>query len=114
MSDPFSGSSNPEFIDAIIKLLYEARSGKVILGERTVFLHSYRVLKRAGIFDAAEKAEVEVRVFGKDGRQVLFNRSRWRRVKVHGGRYLRKVSIAKEAFEIKKTVYSPLIKLTML
>jgi uncharacterized protein (DUF362 family) len=109
-ADPFPGSSDPEFIKAIIELLYEAGAGKVILGERTAFLHSRRVLEKAGIIEAAEKAGAEVKVFGKDGWQVLFDRSGWRRVKVSGGQYLRKVSVAKEALEINKIVYAPLIK----
>jgi uncharacterized protein (DUF362 family) len=109
-SDPFPGSSDPHFIKAIIELLYDAGAGKVILGERTAFLHSRRVLEQAGIIRVAEKAGAEVKVFGKDGWQVIFDRSGWRRVKVSGGQYLHKVSVAKEALEIKKIVYAPLIK----
>jgi len=41
---------------------------------------------------------------------VIFGRKSWRRVKVPGGRYLKTVSIAKEALEIEKIVYVPLIK----
>jgi uncharacterized protein (DUF362 family) len=67
-------------------------------------------LEKAGIIEVAEKAGAEVKVFGKDGWQVLFDRSGWRQVKVSGGRYLRKVSVAKEALEINKIVYAPLIK----
>ncbi|MBS7634730.1 DUF362 domain-containing protein [Candidatus Bathyarchaeota archaeon] len=81
-----------------------------MLWERTALLHSYRVLKQAGIIDAAEKAGAEIRVFEKDRWQALFDRSGWRRVKVNGSRYLRRVSVAKEVFEIKKIVYAPLIK----
>jgi uncharacterized protein (DUF362 family) len=31
-ADPFPGSSDPEFIKAIIELLYEAGAGKILLG----------------------------------------------------------------------------------
>jgi len=109
-ADPFPGSSDPEFIKTIIELLYEAGAGKVILGERTAFLHSRRVLEQAGIVEVAKKAGAEVKVFGKDGWHVIFDRRGWQRVKVPGGQYLRKVSVAKEALEIKKIVYAPLIK----
>jgi len=109
-ADPYPGSSDPEFIKAVIDILYEAGAGKVILGERTAFLHSRKVLEQAGIVKVAEEAGAEVRVFGKDGWQALFDRKGWQRIKVSGGQYLRKVSIAKEALEIDKIVYAPLIK----
>jgi len=109
-ADPFPGSSDPEFIKTIIEMLYEAGAEKVILGERTAFLRSRRVLEQAGIIEAAEKAGAEIKVFGKDGWQVIFDRRGWRRVSVRGGQYLRKVSVAKEALEIEKIVYAPLIK----
>lgn len=107
---PYPGSSDPEFIKAIIEILYEAGAEKVILGERTAFLHSRKVLEQAGIVEVAEGSGAEIRVFGKDGWRVIFDRKGWRRVKVSGGQYLRKVSLAKETLEIEKIVYAPLIK----
>ena len=109
-ADPFPGSSDPEFITSIISILYDAGAERVILAERTAFLHSGRVLEQAGIIKAAEKVGAEVRVLGKDGWQALFDKRGWRRTKVSGGQYLRNVSIAKEALEINKIVYAPLIK----
>jgi uncharacterized protein (DUF362 family) len=107
---PFPGSSDPDFIRAVVEILYEAGARKVILGERTALLHSRRVLEQAGVVDVAEKVGAEVRVFGRDGWAALFDTKGWRRVEVPGGRYLHKVSLAKEALEIQKIVYVPLIK----
>jgi uncharacterized protein (DUF362 family) len=109
-ADPFPGSSDPEFIKAVIAMLYEAGAGKIIVGERTAFLHSRKVLEQAGIVKVAEEAGAEVVVFGKDGWHAMFDRKGWRRVKVPEGQYLRKVSLAKEALEIDKIVYVSLIK----
>ena len=109
-ADAFPESSDPKFVKAVIEMLHEAGAEKVILGERTAFLHNRRVLEQAGIVKVAEEAGAEVRVFGKDGWHALFDRRGWRRVRVPGGRYLRKVSLAREALEIQKTVYVPLIK----
>jgi len=109
-ADPFPGSSDPAFIKAIIELLYDAGAGKVIVGERSAYLDTWKVLEKAGLLKAAEEAGAEVRIFGKNGWRVIFDRKAWRQVRVHGGKYLRKVSIAREAFEIKKIVYAPLIK----
>ena len=47
-ADPYPGSSDPEFIKAVIAMLYKAGAGKVIVGERTAFLHSRKVLEQAG------------------------------------------------------------------
>jgi len=109
-ADPFPGSSDPSFIKTIIEILYEAGAGKVIVGERTAFLHSRKVLEQAGIVKAGEEAGAEVRVFGKDGWRLLFDWGGWRRVKVKDGKYLHKVSLAKEAFQVDRIVYAPLIK----
>jgi uncharacterized protein (DUF362 family) len=109
-ADPFPGSSDPEFIKAVIDMLYKTGAGKVIVGERTAFLHSRKVLEQAGIVKVAEEAGAEVRVFGKDGWHVMLDRKGWRLVKVPAGQYLHKVSLAKEALEIEKIVYVPLIK----
>jgi uncharacterized protein (DUF362 family) len=109
-ADAFPGSSDPKFVKAVIEMLYEAGAEKVILGERTAFLHSRRVLEQAGIVKVAEETGAEVRVFGKDGWHALFDRQGWRRVGVPRGRYLRKVSLAREALELQKIVYAPLIK----
>ena len=109
-ADPYPGSSDPEFIKAVIAMLYEAGAGKVVVGERTAVLHSRKVLEQAGIVKVAEEAGAEVRVFGKDGWHVMFDRKGWRRIKVPGGQYLRRGSLAKEATEIDKIVYVPLIK----
>jgi len=109
-ADPYPGSSDPEFLKAIVEILYEAGAGKVILGERTAFLYSGKVLEQTGIVEVADGVGAEVVVFGKDGWRVIFDRKGWRRVKVSGGQYLGKVSLAKKALEIEKVVYAPLIK----
>lgn len=109
-ADPFPGSSDPLFIKAIIDMLHEAGAGKVIVGERTAFPNSRKVLERAGIVEVAEKAGAKVTVFGRDGWYALFDRRGWRRVKVPNGEFLHTVSIAKDALETEKIVYAPLIK----
>jgi len=98
---PYPGSSDPSFVRAVIELIYEAGAERVVLGERSALLNTKKVLETAGIMKAAEEANAEV---------VIFGRKSWRRVKVPEGRYLKSVSIAKEALEIEKIVYVPLIK----
>jgi len=107
---PFPGSSDPEFIKAVIDMLYEAEAGKVIVGERSAFLNSRNVLEEAGIVKVAREAGADVIVFGKNGWRVLFDRRGWRRINVPKGQYLHTVTVAKEALEMEKIVYVPLIK----
>lgn len=109
-ADPFPGSSDPAFIKTIIDLLYEAGAAKVVVGERTAFVHNGRVLEAAGIVGVAQQAGADIVVFGKDGWRALFDRKGWRRVSVPKGLFLKKVSLAKEALEIGRIVYAPLIK----
>jgi uncharacterized protein (DUF362 family) len=109
-ADPFPGSSDPNFIKAVIELLYEAGAGKIVVGERSAYPDTWKVLETSGVVKAAEQAGAEVRVFGRNGWGAIFDRKAWRTTKVPRGRYLRKVSIAREAFEIGKIVYVPLIK----
>lgn len=109
-ADPFPGSSDPDFIKAVIEILYEAGVERVIVGERSAYLNTRKVLEKAGIVNACKEVKAEVRIFGRNGWRVIFDIKGWRRVRVPGGRYLRTVSLAKEAFEVEKIVYVPLIK----
>jgi uncharacterized protein (DUF362 family) len=109
-SDPYPGSSDPQFIRVVVDLLHEAGAETIIIGERTALLHSRKVLETAGIVKVAQEAGVQVCVFGKDGWRAIFDRKGWQRVKVTGGRYLHRVSIAREALETPKIVFVPLIK----
>jgi uncharacterized protein (DUF362 family) len=107
---PYPGSSDPSFIKAVIELLYEAGAGKVIVGERSAYLDTWKVLEEANIVKTAKEAGAEVRTFGKNGWRVILDMKAFRHVKVHGGQCLRSVSIAREAFELDKIAYVPLIK----
>jgi uncharacterized protein (DUF362 family) len=109
-ADPYPGSSDPNFVGAVIEMLREAGAEKIIVGERTAFLHNRKVLEKAGITEVARRAGAEVTVFGRDGWHTLLDRKGWRRVRVAGGKFLHSVSLARQALEARKIVYVPLIK----
>jgi uncharacterized protein (DUF362 family) len=109
-ADPYPGSSDPAFIKAVIEMLYEAGAEKVIVGERSAFLNTKKVLETAGIAKTCEETGAELRIFGRNGWSVIFDRKSWARVKIPSGQFLRTVSLAKEALETEKIVYVPLIK----
>jgi uncharacterized protein (DUF362 family) len=95
-SDAPPGSSDPDFVKAVIELLCEHGASKVILGESSMFsLSTRKVLKDTGMLRKAEEAGAEI---------VPFDEGKW--VKVHtGGKYLGTVSLPEEALAAKKLVY---------
>jgi len=89
-------SSDPDFVKAVIKLLYEHGASKVILGESSMFsLSTRKVLEDTGMLRKAEEAGAEVAPFD-EGKGVKVST---------GGKYLRTVSLPERALAAKKLVY---------
>jgi uncharacterized protein (DUF362 family) len=90
------GSSDPDFVKAVIELLYEHGASKVILGESSMFsLSTRKVLEDTGMLRKAEEAGAEV---------APFDEGKWVKVST-GGKYLRTVSLPERALAAKKLVY---------
>jgi len=95
-ADALPGSSDPDFVRAVIELLYEHGAGSVVLGESSMFrLSTRKVLEETGMMRKAEEAGAEV---------VVFDEGKWVKVNT-GGKYLRKVSLPETALKVKKVVY---------
>ncbi len=95
-ADPPPASSDPHFVKAVIELLYQHGAGKVVLGESSMTSLSTReVLHQTGMLQAAEEAGAEM---------VIFDEGQWVTAEV-GGRYLKKVALAKVGLEAEKIVY---------
>jgi uncharacterized protein (DUF362 family) len=90
------GSSDPDFVKAVIELLYEHGASKVILGESSMFsLSTRKVLEDTGMLQKAEAEGAEV---------VPLDEGKW--IKVNTSvKYLRQVSLPERALESKKLVY---------
>ncbi len=90
------GSSDPEFVKAVIELLFEHGASKVILGESSMFsLCTCKVLDETGMLRKAKDAGAEV---------VPFDEGEWVKVDIRG-KYLSKASLPKRALTAKKLVY---------
>ncbi len=99
--DPPPASSDPEFVKAVIELLYEHGASKVVVGESSMMSLSTReVFEETGMLHKAEEAGADV---------VLFDEGSWVKVST-GGKYLRKVSLPKKALEAKKLIYTCAMK----
>lgn len=100
--DPFPGSSDPEFVKAVVTLLYDAGASKVIVIESSglPWMPTRRVMERMGMIEAAEECDAELRIL--DDRE-------WVDVDING-KYLKRTSMAKDAFEDAKLVWLPCMK----
>ncbi len=95
-ADPPPASSEPDFVRAVIKLLYEHGAGKVILGESSMQgLTTRKVMEKTGTLEKVKETEVEV---------VFFDEGKWVRVNT-GGKYLKTVSLPERALQANKVVY---------
>ena len=100
-ADPLPGSSDPQFVRAVIELLWEQGAGRVVLGESSMFALSTRdVMEKTGMLKAAEEAGAEV---------VIFNEGGFQDVKV-GGMYLDKAGLPKAVLEAQRLVCVPCLK----
>ena len=100
-ADPPPASSDPAFVKQVVELLYEHGAGTVVLGEASMFRLSTRdILDTTGMLQAAKEAGAQV---------VLFDEGEWVPVET-GGRYLKKVALARAGLEARKIVYLPCLK----
>ncbi|MBU0535375.1 MAG: DUF362 domain-containing protein [Nanoarchaeota archaeon] len=99
--DAYPGSSDPDFVKAVIELLYEAGAGKVILAEDSYFRVSTRKnLENTGMLRKALEAGAEV---------IVLREGKWVTVDVDG-KYMKQFHVGEIFTKEKKIVYLPCIK----
>jgi uncharacterized protein (DUF362 family) len=100
-ADPPPASSDPEFLKAIVELLFEQGAGKVIVGESSwQGLSTRKALEHAGALDVLKGTGAEIAFFDKE-----------KYVKVNvGGKYLKHISLAERAMQADKIIYSCCMK----
>jgi uncharacterized protein (DUF362 family) len=90
------GSSDPDFVKAVIELLFEHGASKVVLGESSMLsLCTRKVLEDTGMLRKAEDAGAEV---------VPFDEGKWISVSTEG-KYLGKTSLPERALSARKLVH---------
>jgi uncharacterized protein (DUF362 family) len=100
-ADPPPASSDPEFLKAIVELLFEHGAGKVTVGECSwQGLATRRALEKTGTLSALKDTGAEV---------AFFDEEKFVKVNV-GGKYLKQVSLAERAMRADKIVYSCCMK----
>jgi uncharacterized protein (DUF362 family) len=99
--DPPPGSSDPEFVRAVIRLLYRYGAGRVLVGDSsTVLRSSHTILENLGMYQVVEGAGAEL---------LSFDDGDWISVDT-GGAYLRRVSLAEAGLKVAKIIYVCCIK----
>jgi uncharacterized protein (DUF362 family) len=100
-TDPPPASSDPEFLKAMVELLFEHGAAKVILGESSwQGLATRKALEKTGTLSALKDTRAEI---------AFFDEEKFVKVNV-GGKYLRKVSLAERAMRADKIIYSCCMK----
>ena len=100
-SDPPPASSDPQFLKAIVELLFEHGAGRVIVGESSWQGRSTRkALERTGTLAALKDSGAEM---------AFFDEEKYVKVNV-GGEYLKSVSLSERAMRVDKIVYSCCMK----
>ena len=98
---PPPASSDPEFLKAIVELLFEHGAGKVILGESSwQGLATRKALEKTGTLAALKDTGAEI---------AFFDEEKYVKVNV-GGEYLKHVSLAERAVRADKIIYSCCMK----
>jgi len=100
-ADPPPASSDPDFLKAVVELLFEHGAGKVVVGESSMQSTSTRkVMEKAGTLERLKDSGAEI---------VFFDEDKWVKVNV-GGKYLKTVSLAERALQADKVIYACCMK----
>lgn len=100
-ADPPPASSDPDFLKAVIDLLFENGAGKVTLGESSwQGLSTRKALEHTGTILAIRDTGAEI---------AFFDEEKFLKVDV-GGQYLKHVSLAERAMKTDKIIYSCCMK----
>lgn len=100
-ADPPPASSDPDFLRAVVDLLFEHGAGKVIVGESSMqTLSTRKVMRTAGTLAKLEGSGAEL---------AFFDDGKWVKVDV-GGKYLKRVSLPEIALQVDEVVYSCCMK----
>jgi len=102
-ADPFPASTDPEFLKAMIELVYDFGAKLVMIGESsTMSLNTRKVMEKLKIFDL-EKMEKPPRIY-------VFEEWDWIKKEITDGKYLKSVSIPEILERADKLILLPCLK----
>lgn len=102
-ADPFPASTDPEFLKAIVELIYNFGANLVMLGESsTMSLNTRKVMEELKIFDL-ERMEKSPRIY-------IFEEWEWNKKEIPKGKYLKSVSVPEILERADKLILLPCLK----
>jgi len=101
-ADPFPASTSLDFLQAVIEVIKQAKPKEIIVGEScTYFLNTEKVCQAKRVPQIMDKLNVTWHNFEKD---------KWVKIKVPGGKYFKSVQIPKIVNEVDKIILLPCLK----
>ncbi len=102
-ADPFLASSDLEFLKSVAELVYEAGAREVVLGDSsTIYQRTEKVMEKMGVY-SLEELDKPVRV-------VNFDKGKWIKKEIPGGKYLKSVSVPEVLETVNKLILLPCLK----
>jgi len=102
-ADPFPADTDPEFLKAVVELVYDFGAKLVMIGESsTMSLNTRKVMEKLGIFDLLNME--------KSPRIYVFEEWGWVKKEIRNGKYLKSVSIPKILERADKLILLPCLK----
>lgn len=102
-ADPFPASSDPEFIKAVVELIYDCGAKIVMIGDSsTMRLNTRKVMEKLKIFNL-ENMERPPRIY-------VFGERKWIKKEIPGAKYLKKVSVSEFLDRADRLILLPCLK----
>ena len=102
-ADPFPASTDFEFLQTVIELIYQLEPKMILVGESsTMSLNTRKIMEKLNIFQL-EKIENPARIYA-------FEEWEWIEKKVPGGSFLKKVSLTQILERVDKLILLPCLK----
>jgi len=107
-ADPSPASTAPDFLRAVVELVFEAGANKVIVGESstlTVKNHAQttkKTLEDSKVFEL-EKLEKAPEI-------MIFDEHKWIKKDISNGKYLKSVTVPKILYEVDRIILLPVAK----
>jgi len=102
-ADPFPASSDPEFLKAVVELVYDCGAKIVMIGESsTMSLNTRKIMEKLKIFDL-ENMKQPPRIY-------VFEERKWVRKEIPDGKYLKRVTVTNFLDRADKLILLPCLK----
>ena len=102
-ADPFPASTDPEFLKAVVELVYDYGAKLVMVGDSsTMTLNTRKVMERLGVFDLTR--------LEKPPRICVFEESEWIKKEIPDGKYLKSASVPAFLDKVDKLILLPCLK----